>query len=78
MKVKTIRLGYYDLKRRRPGDVFEMDECFYSWKDKEGNQRTCSWVEPVDALKAKKDEIDLPKKAVDLPKKKPTGDAKVI
>lgn len=46
MKVEAIRLGYYDLVRRRPGDVFHMKDSDYEIK-KDGLSVTCSWVIPV-------------------------------
>jgi hypothetical protein len=48
MLVEAIRLGYYDLKRRYPGDQFHMKEKDYSVKGKDGQVKTCSWVALVD------------------------------
>ena len=48
MKVRATKDGgYYNLKRRKEGDVFEMKDEHYKWTDKEKVQRTCTWAEPA-------------------------------
>lgn len=40
IKVKATKLGYYDLKRRKEGDVFMVEEkaFSYNWMQKMGSQ----------------------------------------
>jgi hypothetical protein len=60
MKVKAIKVGYYNHRRYKEGEVFEMEDDHYAPKDsdgnpkiyapgthKEGQEMFCSWVEPV-------------------------------
>lgn len=54
IKVKAVRLGYYEHKRRKPGAVFFMNESDFEKHDRKGlpvkdkhsgEQVYCSWVE---------------------------------
>lgn len=56
LKVKALRLGYHDYRRRRAGDVFEMTESEYFRKVRAADPETgelketgklepCSWVQ---------------------------------
>lgn len=50
MKVRAIRMGYYNLKRRREGEVFEFDEK-QQVTTADGLKRTVklgSWMEPLE------------------------------
>lgn len=92
MQVKATKLGYYDLKRRKPGAVFDMDPATYAPKDKNGKplvykeghpkageEKVCLWVELVEPLPKAKAQADV--KQIQVPMKKiakPTGDAEVI
>lgn len=56
MRVRAIKLGYYDLKRRREGEEFELLEAVVT--DKEGNETVIEaaasfspkWMEEIDDL----------------------------
>ena len=54
MKVKAIRLGYYEHARRREGDIFHIKESEFSK----------NWMERIDDKKVlskkKKDHVDAP------------------
>ena len=60
MKVRAIKLGYYDLKRKKVGEVFEMAEQDYAPKKEDGSPVvydngkpvTCSWVEVLDEVQS--------------------------
>lgn len=75
MKVKAIEHGYYGELRRRPGDVFEMEESFYSPKDKagkpllgpEGQSKVCKWVEVVGQSVPVKRSVGRPKADKQVP-----------
>lgn len=72
MKVRALKQGYFDHRRIKPGDVFDMPEEIYQPVDKDGKplfykpgtpkagQRvTCSWVELLEP-KAKVEPQDKP------------------
>jgi len=60
MRVRALKLGYYDLKRKKEGEVFEMDEQAYAPKNADGTPKVgdngkpiiCSWVELLDEQQA--------------------------
>ncbi len=78
MKVRAIKLGYYDLKRRRVGHVFDMPDA---------EAAKCSWVEPASKKVEAPEEESHEREPVALSsmqkgkrgaKAKATGDAEVI
>lgn len=64
VQVRALRLGYYDNKRRREGQVFHMDDSEFH-KDGKGKVSYPSWVEPVGKNKPKAhqeiDELEVEK-----------------
>lgn len=62
MKVRATQLGYYDLKRRKEGDVFTLKDI--KGKDAKGQpfvipaekQFSARWMEPADSAKPSKSE----------------------
>lgn len=60
--VKAINMGYYDHKRRREGQEFEIKDSDLKF-DKEGKLASPKWVQLVDAESVK------PKKIARAPKK---------
>jgi len=66
IKVKVTKLGYYDLKRRRPGEILTIDEKLFSknWMVKVTDEQVKS------SKAAKVQQEELPEVA--------TGDADVI
>lgn len=57
IKVKALRLGYYEHLRRREGDVFDMELDIFMPKNKQGKPFmkddkpvVCSWVEPLEQI----------------------------
>jgi len=66
MKVRAIKLGYHGIKRRRPGDVFDI---------KSEKEFSPNWMERVDGkaakAKPKQEEVELEQEAS-------TGDSDVI
>lgn len=75
MKVKAIAHGYYGELRRRPDDVFDMDESFYAPKDKNGKpllgpngeSKVCKWVELVEPSVPVKRAVGRPKADKQVP-----------
>jgi hypothetical protein len=57
MKVRATRLGYLGHRRRRPGQVFHIDDSLFSE----------AWMEPAD--KAKAAELPANEEAAPVPKK---------
>lgn len=65
LKVKAVRMGYYEHKRRRPGAVFFMNETDFvkhnrkgePMKDKHGEQLFCEWVELAPGAKLPASEV---------------------
>ena len=60
MKVKALKVGYYNHRRYKEGEVFDMEDDHYQPKDADGNPKVypegspksglemiCSWVEPI-------------------------------
>lgn len=77
MKVKAIKLGYYDIIRRYPGDVFEI---------KNEKEFSKIWMQKLDVEQVDEQEEEAPvvkkpkaKRAkAEKPAASPTGDAEVI
>jgi hypothetical protein len=58
--VRAKQMGYYDNKRRREGQVFELSEKFVI------NGKLPKWVEPVDGEVPKAKSVRSQKKEVEL------------
>lgn len=57
MRVRALKMGYYDYKRRREGEVFDMKDKDFMPRNGDGQPfmvkgkpYTCTWCEAVDAV----------------------------
>jgi hypothetical protein len=57
MRVRALKTGYYNLKRRREGEIFDMEEKHFMPKNEsgqpyliKGKPYSATWCEAVDAV----------------------------